>query len=415
MISRIGHGVLISITAIALLSAYLATSYSGTTYTYDELNRLNRVDYGDGTVIEYVYDSNGNRLEIRVPGPDTTPPTTTASPPGGVYAPGQTVTLMCNDGSGWGCDKIYYTTDGSTPTTSSAIYSAPVPVSNTTLKFFATDLAMNSESVKTETYTTDAMPPSGTITINSGAAYTNTTNVTLSLTCSDAHGCSQMQFSNDDVIYSDPEAYATSKAWTLTTDDEIKTVYVRFKDTPGNWSSPASDTILLDTTAPITIASPPGGVYAGTVTLTCYDGPGSGCDKIYYTADGSTPTTSSAIYSAPIPVSNTTLKFFATDLATNSESVETEVYSAPQVMIGSVGYSTIQAAYNAAVNGDMIKCRELTYIENLTVNGDIAVTLEGGYDAGFTTNYGKMTSLKGTLTTTVGGGTITIKNFTFVQ
>ncbi|MDP3028708.1 MAG: RHS repeat domain-containing protein [Deltaproteobacteria bacterium] len=32
-------------------------------YTYDDLNRLLQVEYDDGTVIEYVYDEVGNRLQ----------------------------------------------------------------------------------------------------------------------------------------------------------------------------------------------------------------------------------------------------------------------------------------------------------------------------------------------------------------
>jgi len=50
--------------------------------------------------------------------------------------------------------KIYYTTNGTDPTESSSVYSAPIPIAvATTLKFFARDLAGNSEGVKTEIYT----------------------------------------------------------------------------------------------------------------------------------------------------------------------------------------------------------------------------------------------------------------------
>ena len=155
MPSRIRHGLLISIAVIGLFLTLVINSYSGTTnYIYDELNRLIRVEYEDGPVVEYTYDKAGNRLEKRLQIPDITPPTTTASPVGGIYNTAQYVTLTCNDGIGSGCDKIYYTTDGTIPTTLSPIYSAPINISTTTaLQFFAKDIAGNNEAVKTETYT----------------------------------------------------------------------------------------------------------------------------------------------------------------------------------------------------------------------------------------------------------------------
>ncbi|WP_232278979.1 chitobiase/beta-hexosaminidase C-terminal domain-containing protein [Geotalea uraniireducens] len=279
---------------------------------------------------------------------DTTPPVTAASPGSGAYNTSQTVTLACNDGVGSGCDKIYYTTNGATPTTSSSVYSTPVTVSaTTTLKFFATDLVGNNETVKTQTYTIDTTPPTGTITVNSGAAYVTAANVTLALSCTDSVGCSQMQFSNDNSNWSSPESYATTKAWTLATGDGNKTVYVKFKDTAGNWSTVYSDTILLDATAPVTTASPAGGFYntSKTVTLTSNDGAGLGVDKIYYTIDGTTPTTSSSVYADPINITaTTTLKFFATDLAGHTETVKTKTYTidviAPTVTITSPALGT---------------------------------------------------------------------------
>ena len=68
------------------------------------------VGYGYGTVVEYIYDENGNLVEKRIQA-NTTAPTTTASPPGGIYNTVLSVTLNCDDGTGWGCDKIYYTND----------------------------------------------------------------------------------------------------------------------------------------------------------------------------------------------------------------------------------------------------------------------------------------------------------------
>jgi len=47
------------------------------TYTYDSLNRLTRVVYGNGDTIEYTYDAAGNRLTLKAS--DTTPPDTSLS------------------------------------------------------------------------------------------------------------------------------------------------------------------------------------------------------------------------------------------------------------------------------------------------------------------------------------------------
>lgn len=169
------------------------------------------------------------------------------------------------------------------------------------------------------------------IEINDGANYANSTQVMLTLLCNDntSNGCSEMEFSNDNITYSAPEPYATSKSWTLSSGDERKTVYVKFKGGTGNWSTAYSDTILLDTASPVTSALPAGGTYASaqSISLTCNDGTGSGCDKIYYTTDGSTPTAQSPVYSNPINISTTTtLKFFAADLAGNDGSVKIETY-----------------------------------------------------------------------------------------
>ena len=304
-------------------------------YAGNEFPRPWTLPSGDGTKTIYskFRDSVGNwsASSGKTILLETAPPTTTASPVGGAYSSAQSVTLTCSDGAGSGCSKIYYTTNGSTPTTSSPVYSSSLNITTTTtLKYFAKDVAGNSEAVKTQTYTMDTTAPTGSISINSGAAWTNTVDVTLALTCSDSNGCSQMQFSDDNVTYSTPEAYGATKSRSLSTGDGSKAVYVKFSDTPGNWSTAYSGTIQLDTTAPATSASPAEGTYSSSqsVSLTCDDGAGSGCDKIYYTTDGTTPTLSSSVYSSPITVSSTTtLKFLARDVAGNSEAVQSRTYT----------------------------------------------------------------------------------------
>lgn len=93
----------------------------------------------------------------------------------------------------------------------------------------------------------DVTPPVGSISINNGAPYTYSYNVTLKISASDpspGSGVSQMMISN----YSSFSgaswiAYSTSKSWTLTSGRGTKRVYIKFKDGAGNISSTYSDSI----------------------------------------------------------------------------------------------------------------------------------------------------------------------------
>lgn len=78
-------------------------------------------------------------------------PKTRAVPPGGTYTSPQTVSLEINPSG-----MIHYTTDGSSPTTSSPLYTVPITIaSNTTLRFFGVRIGYEvyQEAVHTEVYT----------------------------------------------------------------------------------------------------------------------------------------------------------------------------------------------------------------------------------------------------------------------
>ena len=101
----------------------------------------------------------------------------------------------------------------------------------------------------------DITPPTGLITINSGAPYTNTTSVTINLSASDPSGVSQMCISNTQSCLT-WESYTSSKSWTLPAEDGTKTVYVWYQDMFGNADTvPYSASITLDTTAPVLTVS----------------------------------------------------------------------------------------------------------------------------------------------------------------
>ncbi|MBW2107244.1 MAG: chitobiase/beta-hexosaminidase C-terminal domain-containing protein [Deltaproteobacteria bacterium] len=80
---------------------------------------------------------------------DTDPPGVQADPPGGLYNAAQSVTLASDETA-----YIFYTTDGSNPTTDSNLYTDPIQVdTTTTLKVFAVDLSGNQSAVETILYT----------------------------------------------------------------------------------------------------------------------------------------------------------------------------------------------------------------------------------------------------------------------
>jgi len=87
--------------------------------------------------------------------------------------------------------------------------------------------------------------------INENASYTNSPNVTLSLSAENAF---QMAISNTtDFAGISWEPYQTTKKWTLTKGDGKKTVYVKFRSPDGGVSVVVSDTIIFDTTPPTNI------------------------------------------------------------------------------------------------------------------------------------------------------------------
>ena len=76
--------------------------------------------------------------------------TPTFSPPAGTYSSAQSVTIS-DTSSG---TQIYYTTDGSTPTTSSTLYTGPVLISTTTtIKAIAAGAGWTTSAVGSATYT----------------------------------------------------------------------------------------------------------------------------------------------------------------------------------------------------------------------------------------------------------------------
>ena len=120
----------------------------------------------------------------------------------------------------------------------------------------------------------DAAPPAPVPPapeVNAGATATNITTVSVDVTATDpGSGVSQVRLANSSAMSGDQltsgttYAYTTPVSWTLTpaTPDGLRTVYVQWRDSVGNWSTVSSDAITLDTTPPSGTVSVNGGASA---------------------------------------------------------------------------------------------------------------------------------------------------------
>lgn len=150
------------------------------------------------------------------------------------------------------------------------------------------------------------------------------------------------------VTESSTQPTATAAGWTATVPNSYafttagaKRLYAWAKDDAGNVSSSMSAGTTIDMMPPVVTASPKGGnlnFYASfTVTLSANEPAG-----IFYTVDGSTPTTSSAPYSGAISITKTTtLRFFGVDTAGNPSAVQSETYTFDTIAPGAPTLSNV--------------------------------------------------------------------------
>lgn len=139
-------------------------------------------------------------------------------------------------------------------------------------RVIAYNAAGNSVASNVATITTPKIK--GSIVINGGAAFTTTTDATITLSASSSAGSvTQMQLSKDGgttwFVY---EAFVTTRAISLSpAGPGVKTVSVRFKDSAGNVSAVYTASIVLDSVAPagsITINGGATSTASPIVTLT---------------------------------------------------------------------------------------------------------------------------------------------------
>jgi N-acetylneuraminic acid mutarotase len=259
----------------------------------------------------YGFDATGNYgplndlWKYQPPGASLSVAAPIFSPVAGTYTSAQTVTI--SDATAGA--TIYYTTNGATPTISSAIYTAAILVSSTeTLQAIATASGYSTSAVAAAAYTiTPAPPPAATPVFSPEiGTYTSAQYVTISDATAGA------------------TIYYTTNGATPTTSSTIYTGAILVSSsetlhaiaTASGYSTSAVATaayiIPLGTVPAATpIFSPIAGTYTYAPSVSISDATSG--STIYYTTNGDTPTTSSTSYKGAILVSSTeTLQAIAT-------------------------------------------------------------------------------------------------------
>jgi hypothetical protein len=205
------------------------------------------------TVYRFTLDSEGYVISYFV-SLDTTPPTTTHNYDGLWHTSDITIVLKGSDDLSGVAETFYRINSG--PVKRVSVDGQPVistEGANNTLEYWSVDNAGNEEPHKLLTgIKLDKTPPTGSITINSGNKYTNTTKVILMLSSHDAtSGVAEIRFSSNNVTWTPWEPFTTVKSWVLEQGDGLKYVYVQFRDRAKLVSQVYYATIMLDTIPPV--------------------------------------------------------------------------------------------------------------------------------------------------------------------
>ena len=214
--------------------------------------------------------------------------TPTFSPAAGTYNSAQTVIISDTTPGA----TIYYTTNGTTPTTGSSVYTSPITVAATeTVKALAAATGDTNSAVGSAAYTLKVATPTFS---PAAGTYTSAQTVTVS----DATPGATMYYTTNG---STPTTSSTlySAPISVSATETIKVLAVETGYTNSAVGS-AKYTINITTVATPTF-SPVAGTYTTAQTVTISDAT-SGA-TIHYTTNGTTPTTSSPTYSSPISVS----------------------------------------------------------------------------------------------------------------
>jgi len=242
-------------------------------------------------------------------------PTPTFSPAAGTYATTQSVTIS-ESASG---ATVYYTTNGTTPTTSSSVYTGgTISVSATgTLEAIAVETGYTDSVAGTALYTISPLLAAPIFSPAPGTFL-----APQSVTMSDSVSGANIYYTTDGTTPTSASTKQVGAIW-VSANETFQAIAIK-----NGYTNSAVITGAY-TIAPVLATptfSPNPGIYSGPQTVTISDR-NSG-STFYYTTNGTTPTILSTKYTGPVTViSNETLEVIAVQTNYTTSAVGTATYS----------------------------------------------------------------------------------------
>ncbi|WP_339225786.1 chitobiase/beta-hexosaminidase C-terminal domain-containing protein [Paenibacillus sp. FSL H7-0357] len=322
----------------------------------------------------------------------------TANPAGGEVASGTEVTLS----SATSGALIYYTTDGTTPSSSSTLYNGPITLTSAkTIKAIAVKPGMTDSTVLSESYTITAQQVAAPTANPAGGEVASGTAVTLSSATSGA----VIYYTTDGTT---PTSSSTlySGAITLTSAKTIKAIAVKPGMTDSSVLSESYTITAQQVAAPT--ANPAGGEVASGTEVTLSSATSGAL--IYYTTDGTTPSSSSTLYNGPITLTSAkTIKAIAVKPGMTDSTVLSESYTISTANNSSISPKTASFDKNTGKQADVVITMMLNG-NNLTSISNGVAYLAAGSD--YTVSGNTVTLQKDYLATLAEGTTSLTFNFT---
>lgn len=254
----------------------------------------------------------------------TNPPKMQISPVGDNYT--SPVTVSMNSTGGTAPVKIFYTLDGSVPSaTNGILYTSPFTVSSVKIvKAIAIDAVNKQSDMQGERYTFVLPKPVVTVSPAQGNYYDT---ISVSMTASNGKAPYTIVYTTNG---KNPDSSSTRykkpfKIWKATT---VKAVCM---DANKQVSDMVVNVYTFNIPLPTVTANPASGnFYTGSVSVSLTAVTPKLPAIIFYTTDGTNPTTSSSKYLSPITLSGPSpkkLKYFAVDKDGRQGLIDSQYYS----------------------------------------------------------------------------------------